>query len=225
MAQQSRRPSHHFSDYEDAGRRRVHFSEFLLDSPSPRADRRTVSFFADHESESNFLERVQSLSFAGSTTVNIFGCYEIHDNVEDTVYSSNSNSIEDENIIRALQESWSASEKNRNLSQVADESENQIYQYNVQYHTQFSYTDSFYRLQQSIVAGNESVNKNKVGEWLHYMISNFVLSCSAWAGKVTGMFLELFTVPEILAQIYDFSKLANLCIQALDAISLNQVQE
>ena len=47
--------------------------EFILVSfgPSPRADRRTVSFFADHESESNFLESVQSLSFAGSTTVNI----------------------------------------------------------------------------------------------------------------------------------------------------------
>jgi hypothetical protein len=57
-----------------------------------------------------------------------------------------------------------------------------------------------------------------MGEWLHYMISNFITSCSSRAGKITGMFLAAFTVPEIISQVHDFLSLTHLCNQALEAI-------
>jgi hypothetical protein len=152
----------------------------------------------------------------------------------------------DENILRVLQDKWIETEKNRDLSHITDDTicrDNDQCCTNCdaaavsckalpmcQYELDFEsfYFDSFVHLQQSVVADDDSANKNTMGEWLNHMISNFVPSCShcsTRAGKVTGMFLALFTVPEIIAQIYNFSKLTHLCNQALDAILESQIQK
>ena len=85
------------------------------------------------------------------------------------------------------------------------------------------YTQSVLLLQRSLTEADDLANKNTVGEWLHFTISNYISFNRA--GKITGMFLAAFTVPEIIAQIHEFSSLSHLCNQALEAILESQSQE
>jgi hypothetical protein len=242
MAQHSRRSSQDFSEHEDMERRSVRFSN----SPPPRADRHVIPSFSDQESESNFVASVRSLSFAGTMTVLNFGRHKIQDDIvqgdEIVCDKDDCRNKMDQAILSALQASWLEAEQNRSISYVIDECEAKLCQdndqcnatslpYNTiqtcQYECNFEsfYTQSFGHLQQSIAEDDESANKNTMGEWLHYMILNFITSCSNRAGKITGMFLAAFTVPEIISQVHDFSNLTHLCNQALEALLESQPQE
>jgi hypothetical protein len=203
-----------------------------------------ISLYADQDSESNFVESVQSLSFAGTTTVHNFGCYKIQDEIvqsEDIISSDpDYGSKVDQAILNSLQASWIETEENRNLSNTVAECGSVFHEdidqgyptavlYNTdqpcQYEHDFEslYTQSVLLLHRSLAAADDLANKNTVGEWLHFTISNYISFNRA--GKITGMFLAAFTVPEIIAQIHEFSSLSHLCNQALEAILESQSQE
>jgi len=189
-----------------------------------------IPSFSDQESESNFVASVRSLSFAGTMTVLNFGRHKIQDDIvqgdEIVCDKDDCRNKMDQAILSALQASWLEAEQNRSISYVIDECGAKLCQdndqcnatslpYNMiqtcQYECNFEsfYTQSFGHLQQSIAEDDESANKNTMGEWLHYMILNFITSCSNRAGKITGMFLAAFTVPEIISQVHDFANLTH----------------